>query len=141
MSQIAKWLNAFPSMDALDQPSPARLVSGDGKPNYKMRRVEFGAYAMVYVGTSNNMESRAVPCIAMDESNIFGGHRFLSLESGKVLHSNKWVCAPMDEFIIERIEELATKQNQPVMEDRCPLFEIEPGDTLNFEEDDEVGDD
>ena len=137
MGQIAQWLNAFPSVNGLDQPSPARLVNGDDKPDYANKRVMFGSHAMVYVGTDNSMDTRAVPSIAMEQSNIFGGYRFLSLETGKVLHSNKWVSVPINDDVIDILDDLAAKQNQPCMENNYPIFELIPGNTFNIEEDDE----
>ena len=37
------------------------------------------------------MESRTIPAIALRESNGVGGHYFMSLESGRPIHANKWI--------------------------------------------------
>ena len=37
------------------------------------KRIEFGAYAMVYVGTHNNMKKRSVPAVVLKVSNEDGG--------------------------------------------------------------------
>ena len=44
---------------------PAMLVEVKQKLDFGKKRIEFGAYAMVYVGTHNNMKKRSVPEIAL----------------------------------------------------------------------------
>ena len=57
---------------------PAILVEGKQKLDFVKKRIEFGAYAMVYVGTHNNMKKRSVPEIAlkrqMRKEDIFACH-------------------------------------------------------------------
>ena len=71
---VQKCLNSFPPLDSLDEPSPAMLVHGDDKPNYKTKRVPFGTYVIAYTGTDNTMDKRSVPAIALQQSNEFGGY-------------------------------------------------------------------
>ena len=79
MEQIEYWLNSFPSTDSLvDSVGPANIV--EGRPNVDCRKnfIPFGSYAMLYIGTSNTMEARSVPVIALNNANDFCGYYFLS---------------------------------------------------------------
>ena len=82
---------------------------------------------MVYVGTRNDMTSRSVPAIALQESNDFGGFYFMSLETGKRIHSNKWSQLPIREDVVKKVQHLANLENQPKMKRGELLFEWEPG--------------
>ena len=82
-------LNDFPSANGVSQTmSPASIVTGKCKPDYNMPRIPFGSFAMVYIGTTNNIKSRAVPAIALNASNERGGHFFMSINTGKRIHSH-----------------------------------------------------
>ena len=133
---ICIWLNSFPAVGRLDQLSPARLVRGDSNIDYAIKRVPFGAYVMTYIGTSNSMETRAVPAIVLDQSNIFGSYHFLSLETGRILNSRKWRRLSITDDVIDTVASIAERQHQPDMIDNYPIFETEPGNSLNFENED-----
>ena len=45
------------------------LVEGKHKLDFGKKRIKFGAYAMVYVGTHNNMKKRSLSSIALKASN------------------------------------------------------------------------
>ena len=86
-----KWLNVFPSMSGISKTMiPATIVIGIPKPNMKHKRIVFGSHAMVYAGTNNKMDARSLPAIALNLSNEHGGHYFMSLYSGKRIHSYEW---------------------------------------------------
>ena len=52
---VIDMLNFFPSKNAIsDTMGPAMLVEVKHKLDFGKKRIEFGAYAMVYVGTHNN---------------------------------------------------------------------------------------
>ena len=83
-----KWLNAFPSNKGISKTmSSGTIVEGISKPNMKYKMIVFGTHTMVFIGTNNNMNSRSVPAVALNPSNQYGGHYFMSLYSGKRLHS------------------------------------------------------
>ena len=46
------------------------LVEGKQKLDFGKKRIEFGAYAMVYLGTKGNMKKRIVPAIALKSSHM-----------------------------------------------------------------------
>ena len=50
---------------------------------------------------------RSIPAIALRESNNNGGHYFMSLESGRRIHSNKWVEMPTTQVQIDRVHQIA----------------------------------
>ena len=118
-----KWINVFPSKNGVSKSmSPATIVLGSPKPNMKYKRIVFGSYAMAYAGTSNKMKSRSIPAIALNPSNEHGGHYFISLYTGKRLNSYEWKELPIDEDVIDRINELAEKEEAPLMKKGYPVF-------------------
>ena len=120
---VIKWINAFPSMNGVSKTmSPSTIVEGLPKPNMKYKRIVFGAHAMVYIGTNNKLDARSVPAIALNSSNQHGGHYFMSLYSGKRIHSYEWKEVPIDEEVIERVEELATEEEATKMKRGYPIF-------------------
>ena len=86
VENVIYWMNSFPSATGASQDlSPATIVLGRGRPDFSKKHIAFGAYAMVYNGTSNNMSSRTVPAIALKPSNQHGGNFFhVSIEWRKI---------------------------------------------------------
>ena len=124
-------MNVFPSTGSiLDTLSPSTVVEGKVKLDLSKDIIVFGAYALVYTDTINNMKSRAVTAIALKQSNNTGGHYCMSLYSGKRIHSYKWKELPIDDYMITRIEELAKMEKQPIMHNGLPNFELAPGESI-----------
>ena len=71
---------------------------------------------MVYMGTKGNMKKRSVAAIALKASNEEGGYFFMSLYSGKRIHS--YICEeiPIDQDTIDRVEQLTREGKQPVLD-------------------------
>ena len=61
---------------------------------------------MMYTGTENNMNSRTVPVISLKESNDMNGQYFMSLNTGKRIHSKNWDQLPIDEFVIDKFKRI-----------------------------------
>ena len=59
------------------------IVEGRQAPRDDISRIPFGSYALVYTGTSNTLESRSTPCIALRDSNNNGGYYFMLLDTGR----------------------------------------------------------
>lgn len=138
---VVYWMNSFPARDgSSERISPAGIVLGRPSPNAKYRMIAFGAYAMVYTNTQNNMKAQAIPAIALKPSNHWGGYYFMSLFSGKRIHAYDWVEAPINNEITARVHELAREEKQPLLVDRYPIFEwsigkpIEDNDPLDITE-------
>ena len=54
---VIDMLDFFPSKNAIsDTMGPAMLIEGKHKLDFGKKRIEFGAYAMVYLGTHNNIK-------------------------------------------------------------------------------------
>ena len=49
------------------------------------------------------------------------------LITGKRLHALKWKELPIDDWVIDAVEQMAKDQQQPVLPDKCPIFEWSPG--------------
>jgi hypothetical protein len=122
------WLNAFPSSNGVSKTmSPANIIQGKPNPDMNHNRIVLGSYAMVYIGTKNDMSRRSVPAIALNPSNMHGGHYFMSLYTGKRLHSYEWDELPIDDEVIKRVEGLGIDEDAPLMADGYPMFEWAPG--------------
>ena len=88
VQNVTSWLNHFPSPAAgsiLKTMSPAGIVEGKHKPDMTKKRIPFGCYAMVYTSTTNNMKSRGVEGIALNDAGPKGGTYFMNLETGKMI--------------------------------------------------------
>jgi hypothetical protein len=51
----------------------------------------------------------------------------MSLSTGRRLHCYQWTELPVPDYVIDRVEEMATKEKQPVMTNGHPIFEWRPG--------------
>ena len=72
-----------------------------------VKRIPFGAYDMVYIGTSNSMKIRSVPDVALKPSKNDSGQYFMSLYTGKRVYSYIWEELHIDNGVIQRVEKLA----------------------------------
>ena len=108
LESIERWLNILPPFknSNLTQ-SPALLLEGRSAPSFSRPRLPFGAYAMAYTGTNITMDPRPTPSIALRESNDSNGFFFMSLDTGKRLHCNKWTQLVITEDIIEAVHDLS----------------------------------
>ena len=82
------------------------------------------------------MKARAVPAIAVQPSNNGDGHYFMSLQSGKRIHATKWKELPISSDVVTRVENLAKEQGRPILRNNEPLFEWEPGNEIDSDNDD-----
>ena len=82
---VEYWLNSIPTeRGAPTEFIPTIIVADRLLPKTTQKRISFGAYAMVYTGTSNTtMDSRTILVIGLRESNMNVGFYFMSQESGK----------------------------------------------------------
>ena len=128
VEHVRKWINAFPSnAGIIGNYSPANIVEGVQNPDCNRKRVAYGAYIHAYCGTTNNMRPRTTPAIALHESNVFDGQYFMSLDTGRRIHSKKWTRLPIDSMAIDRIVSIATKEKLPILSSNVPSIEWAPG--------------
>ena len=105
---VIDMINFFPSKNTIsDTMGTDMLVEGKQKLDFGKKQIEFGAYAMVYMGTKGNMKKRSVPTIALKASNEEGRYFFMSLYTGKRFHGYIWEEIPIDQDTIDRVDQLA----------------------------------
>ena len=122
------WLNAFAPEDYISKSiSPAGLVLREGKPQVKFLKLDFGQYCQVYNGTDSMMKLRSVGAIALRPHNNRGSYSFMSLNTGKKIHSNQWTELAINEEVIKRVEELAEAEGINEMINGELTFEWAPG--------------
>ena len=127
MERVIHFLIAFPTSTGISQErSPANLILGRPNLDYNNLTLAYGAYCQVYIGTTNTQRQRTVGAIALRPSNERGGHYFMSLMSGEVVHGYQWTELPIDDVVLARVDELAAADNAPYMNDG-PIFEWRPG--------------
>lgn len=109
------WLNAFPHPDGVSSEySPRYIMTGRELDYNKHARIEFGAYAQVTRGHSNDMNERTVGGICLGPTgNNQGTHYFISLASGKRIHGTDWIELPMPSDVMERINQFGKEQGFP----------------------------
>ena len=91
-----------------------------------MKRIFFGYYSMVYIGTANKLKRIIIHIIDLRESNKDGGHFFMLLYTGKDIHSGNRVELHIYNEGVKRVEELSPNEKQSTF-DQYPMFEWSPG--------------
>ena len=107
--------------------SPSMIVKGNPIPDFKQERILFGLYGLVYIGTINNMNRIIIPSIALNKSNDRVGNYLMISYTGKILHSYKWTELYVDKYVIEQVNQLFSYGKFPLVKDKYPMFEWEPG--------------
>jgi hypothetical protein len=64
----------------------------------------------------------------------------MSLSTGRRLHCYQWTELPVPDYVLDRVEEMATSEKQPVMTNGHPIFEWRPGIPVLDEDGVEGGD-
>ena len=124
VSYIVGIMNRLPSREGTDRNcNPAAIVEGRNEIGMSKKRITYGAYAEVWIGTQNNMKTRSIPGIALEPSNNDGGYYIMSLYTGQRVNSFQWEELPITDEVIERVEELVELEKQPVLTGGVPTFE------------------
>ena len=84
-----------------------------GSPNiyYNKLKFAFGAYAQVYICTTDSTKQRTLETIALRPANERGGYHFIFLATGKQLQDFIWTELPRNDHVISRVKELDTKES------------------------------
>ena len=85
-------------------------------------RIKVGAYAQLYISTTSGTKHRTVGVIALIPVNERGTYYFMSLATVKQLHTFIWTEISINDQVISRVNDLATKEKQPEMTKRYPIF-------------------
>ena len=92
------------------------LVTGQPPLKYEeMAIMSYGDYAEVYAAYNikSSNEKRTIRAIALyPSSNMQGGWMFMSLSTGRILHRRQWKKLPINNRIIDRVEELGNREKQ-----------------------------
>ena len=59
----------------------------------------------------------------------------MSLSTGRHIHEYQWKEIPIDDYVLDHVEESAEEEDQPVMTNGYPIFEWIPGTTTDDEDD------
>ena len=133
-------MNFIPATDYIsDHISPLTMVTGQGAPDYKQMKIEFGAYAQVFEEnqTTNTQDTRAIGCIALasypDENGAFP---FMNLNTGQVIWRRQFTEIPITDLVINRVHHLADADKQRNIVGGSPLIEWRPGVLIEDTSDD-----
>ena len=123
LMDIVTWLNNFPPKGGISKTiSPRMLLTGVKFDYNKHCKVEFGSYVQTHEEHEprNSMKERTTGAIALRNSNnIQGTHRFMSLNTGKLLKRRNFTKLPMPNDAIKRVEEMANNEDTDlIFEDR-----------------------
>ena len=120
-------LNMLPSKNGISSNlSPAAIILGSPNPDYNKLKITFGAYAQVYIGTTNSTKQITVMAISLRPENEGGGYYFMSLATRKQLHAFIWTELLINDQVISRVNDLATKEKHSEMTKGYPIFWVEP---------------
>ena len=119
---VVKLLNYFPAKGGVsDYYSPKAIMAGEII-HYKYYSMPFGTYCQVHENESprNSLAARTQGAISLGpSSNAQGGHKFYTLDTGKVVTRYSWTMIPMPTAVIERVNELGKGQpSQLTFQDR-----------------------
>eukprot|EP00957_Ditylum_brightwellii_P017274 1301362-Ditylum_brightwellii.AAC.1 len=110
------WLNAFAPKSGISSTySPRTIVCGTNLAYKNHCKIPFDAYAQMHKDNSptNSMNDRTIGAIALGPSfNLQGGYKFMSLETGKLIHRRKFTELPMPENVIKQVERRAEQEEQ-----------------------------
>ena len=111
-----KLLNYFPIKGGVsDNFSPKAILAGEAV-HFKYYSMPFGTYCQIHEedGPQNSMAARTQGAIVLGPSgNMQGGHKFLSLQSGRVVTHRTWTILPMPNNVIDHVGLLGA--NQPFL--------------------------
>ena len=102
---------------------PYILVLRKANLNYNKKLIISRAYTLLCIGTTNNTKRRSVPTISPKEYNEYGRHYFISLHTGKFIHSIPWEEISIDEELIQSVEKSEEREGKPLMSDVQTFFE------------------
>ena len=101
------FLNMLPSKKGISRnPTLEAIILGSPEPDYNNLRIKFGAYANVYIVTTNSTKQRILGSISLRPENEWGGHYFMLLATSKQLHVCIWKELSINKQVIKRVYDL-----------------------------------
>ena len=105
------FLNMLPSKKGISRnPTLEAIILGSPEPDYNNLRIKFGAYANVYIVTTNSTKQRILGSISLRPENEWGGHYFMYIANSKHICDYIWMELPMYYKVIQRVDDLSTKE-------------------------------
>jgi hypothetical protein len=107
------FMNSFPRKGGLQHYPPSAIMTG-AQLHMNQLRLKFGSYCQVAedVTPRNSLAARTRAAISMGISgNLSGGHRFLALDTGKMIVRNRWKELPMPTAVIDRVNVLGRAEH------------------------------
>jgi Reverse transcriptase (RNA-dependent DNA polymerase)/Zinc knuckle len=137
-----KLLNQFPVSGGIsDTMSPYTIMTGRPSIDFNALKLEFGLYVQVFENNNptNTMKERNTGAIVLSHTgNVQGDYFFMSLETGRRISRHAWTLIPMPQMVIDRVEQMALLEQQPVVEGGLPLFEWAPNVPIIEDNQDDV---
>ena len=137
-------LNQLPNRKGiLPTMSPRKIITGLPDPDYNSMRIEFGQYAQVFEERrqTSTTAPRTIGAIALNPTgNAQGSYYFLSLTTGARISRQQWTELPITQDVINRVEELAEQQEQPIINGEL-VFEWAPNVPIEDHDDDIANED
>ena len=102
------WLNVLPNKNGISKTlSPSSIVILTPKIDATHATLQPGSYLQCKIKaiSKNNMKTKSVVEISLRISNECGGHDFVSLKTGRPLHSYQWQELPITNAVIYCVEE------------------------------------
>ena len=115
VTHVIKSLNQLPTESGIDTHlSPASLITGSPVPDFNNIMLNYGDYVQPYEpNTSGNDQSpRSIGAIDLYPRNGKTWY-FISLQTGKRVHRHGWTVLPATKEVVNRVNYLCRKQNQP----------------------------
>jgi hypothetical protein len=133
-------LNQLPANDGLSEHlSPLSIMTGKSNPDFNHMRIEFGSYAQIFEPTtfaSNTLRSRTTGAIALTATGkAQGDFHFMSLITGRRLSRHQWTPVPMTDAAIDRVEQIASEEDQPWVQNTGLLVEWRPNEPFDDDDD------
>ena len=128
-----EFLNAFGTKDTIaDGLSPRNIIDNLPHVDYNDLKYEFGQYVQIHVTekVTNTMKSRTIGAIVLGPRKIQGRYNYMSLETGVVIDGRVVAVLPLTVAVIERVESLGQKQDQPFRASKMLKYEWRPGNAI-----------
>ena len=120
--------------------SPLTIMTGKPFPDYDTLLLEFGTYVHIYEDNdpTNTTKARTTPAIALNSTgNEAGAYVFMSLVTGFPVERKQWDELIMPAHVIRAVEDMAERQEQPLLRDGRLIFEWRPGVPIDDEDEDD----
>jgi len=128
-----EFLNAFGTKDTIaDGLSPRNIIDNLPHVDYNDLKYEFSQYLQIHVTekVTNTMKSRTIGAIVLGPRKIQGRYNYMSLETGVIIDGRVVAVLPLTVAVIERVESLGQKQDQPFRASKMLKYEWRQGNAI-----------